>query len=352
MWAKPLHAIPVAIVMGIVFTIVSMYTTNVTARVFKWGRFSGKSSSPSGYDSSNSKDGNSGDRQTETLSAWWVLDVVVFYVLLGLMLTSYLRCVFTCPGVVVSADDKDAEEFIEGGGRGALGAGNRPTHCRKCQHLRPARAHHCAICQRCILKMDHHCPWVANCVGARNYKFFYLFVLYAQVDCLLALVSAIVMIGNPFKQSGLTLGTAIGATDVFGIILSGAFSFALLIFVGLHGCLISNGQTTLEMGPSARNPYNLGFRRNWQAVFGSSLFWGLIPVKGPCEGLYFETNANYGRVAEESYHDGYQMDEEESGSNLGEAETDNIRIRAKYHDAEDGNDSVSKEVDVELRMLN
>lgn len=34
------------------------------------------------------------------------------------------------------------------------------------------------MCGKCIMKMDHHCPWVGNCIGHRNHKFFWQFLLY------------------------------------------------------------------------------------------------------------------------------------------------------------------------------
>jgi len=36
--------------------------------------------------------------------------------------------------------------------------------------------------------MDHHCPWINNCVGEKNFKYFYLFCVYTGLLCLYGLI--------------------------------------------------------------------------------------------------------------------------------------------------------------------
>ena len=49
--------------------------------------------------------------------------------------------------------------------------------CRQCSLSLPPRAQHCRYCDCCVMKYDHHCPWVSNCIGLRNHRWFFMFVV-------------------------------------------------------------------------------------------------------------------------------------------------------------------------------
>ncbi|KAJ1198909.1 hypothetical protein NDU88_002747 [Pleurodeles waltl] len=120
-----------------------------------------------------------------------VFAVVLFF----FAMATLLRTSFSDPGVIPRALPEEAA-FIEmeiEAANGNVPQGQRPPpriknveinnqivklkYCYTCKIFRPPRASHCSICDNCVERFDHHCPWVGNCVGKRNYRYFYLFIL-------------------------------------------------------------------------------------------------------------------------------------------------------------------------------
>ena len=62
--------------------------------------------------------------------------------------------------------------------------------CPECVILKPDRSRHCDYCGSCVAVFDHHCPWIDNCVGARNHKYFLMFIFSTLLSVLFITILA------------------------------------------------------------------------------------------------------------------------------------------------------------------
>eukprot|EP00795_Rhopilema_esculentum_P017569 gene17569-9200_t len=113
-------------------------------------------------------------------------------------------------------------------------------YCYTCKIFRPPRASHCSMCDNCVERFDHHCPWVGNCVGKRNYRYFYLFLVSLSLLCVYIFACVITHL---------------------------VFFWSVIGLAGFHTYLVTSNLTTNEdikgtwaakRGEANENPYSAG----------------------------------------------------------------------------------------------
>uniref|UniRef100_A0A8C5VUB3 Palmitoyltransferase n=1 Tax=Microcebus murinus TaxID=30608 RepID=A0A8C5VUB3_MICMU len=235
-----------------------------------------------------------------TLAIPIIAAILFFFVMSCLLQTS-----FTDPGILPRATVCEAaalEKQIDNTGSSTYrppprtrevminGQMVKLKYCFTCKMFRPPRTSHCSVCDNCVERFDHHCPWVGNCVGRRNYRFFYAFIL--SLSFLTAFIFACVVTHLTLRSQGSNFLSTLKETPArypLSLVICFFSIWSILGLSGFHTYLVASNLTTNEdvsswsskRGGEASVTSHFGIEHSHHA-WSLLCFGSLIDRKGIC----------------------------------------------------------------------
>lgn len=167
-------------------------------------------------------------------------------VLFLFVLANFTMATFMDAGVLpVASEDEDKDDEFRAPlykNVNVKGVQVRMKWCASCHFYRPPRCSHCSICDHCVEDFDHHCPWVNNCIGRRNYRYFFLFLLSLTFHMIGVFTFGLIYVLHHMDE----LWKLHCTVTLVVISISGLFLIPVLGLTGFHLYLVSRGRTTNE----------------------------------------------------------------------------------------------------------
>lgn len=198
------------------------------------------------------------------------VDIMFAYVWLHCVI-SYLKAAFTDPGIIPRntnpTDDlfKVPPEYHDSLQLPANGAPVITRYCSTCRVWRAPRTSHCVVCDSCVADFDHHCLWLNNCVGLRNYSYFFLFLVTAVLGLIYVCVACYY-----YLLGANHLAPSHGGV-VFLVVIAHILMLYPLLLLIFHLYLGFTGQKSKEF---FRRPYTIaGIFGYHKTAFGTGSFF-------------------------------------------------------------------------------